>query len=336
MILRFVIPTIVFLCTMDVAAQRAIPIGALPGHYNGGFAGEAGSARLASYAFLNHSNNSYFLNSTSSGYAVSFDTFLKKISSGVGFSVGMENESKTRSGTLVSIAFAPKISFKGKYTFSPFIDLSYDRSQFNFPDDYVAGFPSEFVTHDFKIRSGFLLNSTRSYIGLTAYVADYATELSLVDGQLMMDEKWRTFSDMSYTLQAGYTFQQTPVSKFSFTPQLAISYSHHLKYDYAISGPVRANAIALLDLNLMFRYTEFLIGINSTGLALGYQTDRLKLVFTNFYSINGSEGKELNLGNHTYFTTKPVNEWSAPKTYTGNISLRYIFKSKESPKMSGF
>ena len=86
------------------------------------------------------------------------------------------------------MTISPEISFKGKYTFAPFADVSYERLHTVLPYPVDPPFPSDFVTKDLQIRTGFLLNTSKAYIGLTADVANYTTDYST------FTEKWQVFS----------------------------------------------------------------------------------------------------------------------------------------------
>ena len=336
--------TAAFFCATESKSQIAVPIGTLPTYYNGGFAGEAGAPRVASFSYLQRSfsTNPRISRLSHHGTFISVDHFLKKIRSGVAFTAssqnfnrafmaGSENFNSNSNGAIVSMAISPKFSFKGKYTFAPFADFSYARFHTRWTND-PPNLTSDYVTHNFKIQSGFLINSARAYLGVSANVASYATEVST------MEEKWRTLSNMVYTLQAGHTFQRTPESKFSFTPQLALSFMSYSFMSYQNNGnimtKVRVNVINLMDLNLMCRYGKLIGGINSSGLVLGYQTEKFRLQMTNFYSGILRYGNTIEITDHTWFNTKPYIAY--PETYTGNIALRYVFRKKETVKLPGF
>jgi hypothetical protein len=300
--------TAIICCTLQLEAQRTLPIGALPTKYNGGFAGEAGTTRVASFSYLKYSGDLQGVGFSHSniGTLISVDHFLKKMRSGIAVTAGLENYYSAASVSGVSAVLSPKFSFKGKYTFAPFVDFSYGRFH-NGSQQRVIIAPtptSDFVMNNFKTKSGFLINSRRAYIGLSVDVVNYGMDYNA------LKEKWRTLSEMTYVIQTGYTFQQTPESKFSFTPQLAFSIARHRVYDPASFDSRRARSTTdLIDLNLMFRYGKYIGGSNIFGLVLGYQTDKFKLQVSNAYLL---------------------------KFYTGSISLRYVFKKIESVKMPGF
>src|SRR5688500_13959102 len=113
-------------CSSEIYAQN-FPLGALPAWYNGGFAGEAGELRVASYSFFEKGNISYASSwygsqILSGGSYVSIDKFLKKIHSGIAFTAGYRGIKDYHMTRSASLTVSPKFSFKGKYTFAPFVD----------------------------------------------------------------------------------------------------------------------------------------------------------------------------------------------------------------------
>jgi hypothetical protein len=331
---------IVLICfgSNKLAAQwRDVPIGALPTYYNGGFAGEAGVPRLTSFSyvertFANRFNGGGYSQLQGGGTFLSADHFLKRLSTGIEFTGGVEasGDFSTSRTTFGSLAISPKISFKGKYTFAPFVDLSYERTAVNLSNDvYSPTIPDSFVIKDVNIRGGFLVNSSRAYLGLAATFANCRTDY------YTFKENWTTFANLKFVLQTGYTFQRTPDAKFSFTSQLVLSsYRVNSHYDSVKQEIAKRNVVSLLDLNLMFRYDKWIAGINSAGVVLGYQTNRFKIQITNHYTRRGTEGKSFELSDKTVFHFRQGTPF--PGHYTGSISLRYVFRKIENPKMSGF
>ncbi|MDO1449144.1 hypothetical protein Q0590_22900 [Rhodocytophaga aerolata] len=102
-------------------------------------------------------------------------------------------------------------------------------------------------------------------------------------------------------LQLGYTFQRRSTSKFTFTPQLLLSISK-----FHSTAPLR---LQFEDIIINFRYQQFIWGGNNRGIHLGWQTDQLRILFTNSLGIGGGSGT-----NHF--------------RYIGNLSVRYILSSK--------
>jgi hypothetical protein len=321
--------TVIFFRTVELRAQQAVPIGALPTYFNGGFAGEAGVPRMANFSFLSRDLSSGSVpNYDGAGSFISIDHFLKKIGSGVAFTAGDLKSSSLSKEAFVSVAISPKFSLQGKYTFAPFADFSYSR----FHDTYSPGvtfsnFPLDVVKRDFKIKSGFLINTDRAYVGLSADLVNYSTDI------YTNRETWRIFSNIQYTVQTGYTFQRTPKSKFSFTPQLALSYYHYKNYNPLRGVTYKENVIDLMDLSLMLRYSKFVAGVNNNGIILGYHTDKFRLQVGNTYSGIIKGDKTINISDHIHVNTQPY--YTSPHKYTGSVSVRYVFR-KEPAKMPGF
>lgn len=117
------------------------------------------------------------------------------------------------------------------------------------------------------------------------------------------------------TLQAGYTFQRSTESKFSFTPQIMVRaigdrYNHYTnsdyffeEFEYTFDRPYSL----LLRYNLNFRYSKFIGGLNNAGVHVGFQNDRLRVMVTN---------------------RGLLNFFQPGSSYNGNLSFRYVFKEK--------
>ena len=317
---------IALLCSVKLQAQWHTPIGALPTRYNGGFAGEAGEPRLSFFSFVESGPRNYVNNAHSiyTGSFISVDHFLKKIRSGVAFTVGQsitKNWGIDSRVTSLSLAISPKFSVKGKYTFAPFADFTFSHGDHEFdPTRYPDFYHS---SNAFNLKTGFLLNSQKAYVGLSTNILGYYSRGSLY-----------FFSNMAYYLQAGYRFQRTPESKFSFTPQLLISY-HRPSFENPMTNQHETyNFISLADLNLTFRYKKFIAGLNNSGIMFGYQNNKFKLQVTNYYTDRISLNGRWELSDHTTAFTRILP--NGPDTYTGNISLRYIFKKDPPAKMQNF
>lgn len=324
-----------FLLFANKLQAQDAPIGALPTRYNGGFAGEAGELRVASFSYLEYSWHNYTIPSwpdhtTNSGTFISVDHFLKKLGSGVAITAGQEGNGHTYRGTSTSLAISPKISLNGKYTIAPFADFSFSRKNYIVSEEVqdTLNLPANCNLNDFRIKTGLLANSSKAYAGISA-------EILQNSNALIINRTYNRFlSNMKYTLQAGYTFQRTPESKTSFTTQLAVSYGKFGGEDYPIQKIYKWENLNLLDLNLMFRYKKFISGINSTGFVLGCQSSKFKLQISNFYTKRVQFGERVTI--YSYLEKKDVNTNSTTKTYTGSISLRYIFRKNPSVNTPGF
>jgi hypothetical protein len=280
--------------------QVEIPLGALPMQYNSSFAGEAGGPRISSsfgYGIKRYAsvlaNSAYYLSHSYILYT-SYDQFIPKLRTGIGFTAGVDGSSATNGaskGTYVAFAIAPKFPIKGKVTISPSIDVRYSsyKGLSDFIDDKWRTKGNSFTT-----RAGLLINTPKFYIGYSAnMLSNSAIEYTYHDS---------TFSGVSpkgFTsfLQMGYTFQRSSESNFSFTPQLLFQIgSANTYYGH---GLVHLEAV-----NLNFRYKKFIWGISNAGLHVGLQTKKFKAAVANSFGFSSSSN-----------------------LYGVNLSLRYTFKS---------
>jgi hypothetical protein len=253
--------------------------------FNGSFAGEAEALRLNTFFSYVHENDYSEVNSI-----VSLDKFLPGIKSGIGVIIGGStsvydpNPQRWKENNFhIRGAVAPKFSIKGKYTISPSLDFGYGRSDVKYnlrPQDNRQ-------TNRLFSRVGLLFNTNKYYVGYSTLLISHHwdnKEKSLFNG----------FGYISI-LQAGYTFQRSTKSKFSFTPQIAFvihEYKRTNWTDFVFPGLI----------NFTFRYDKYIAGINNTGFHLGLQTEKLRVMVSN---------------NPFLFDQVFAN---------GNLSLRYIFK----------
>jgi hypothetical protein len=314
------------LCAIHSRAQQ-IPVGALPTTYNGGFAGEAGAMRIASYSSLDYNRiaRSDGRHWGSAGTSISVDNFIAKIRSGIAITAGYNAAGSVYSNHSISMAISPKFSYKGKITFAPFADFSFDYDKIRFPDFPSSSYPTNYNANSYGIRTGFLINSAKAYLGLSANVLDYATATTP-----LIKDRLRFLSEMSYQVQTGYTFQRTPESKFSFTPQIVVSYAHFSFEDQQNHVTKKYTAISLIDFNMMFRYKKLITGFNCNGIVLGYQNSRFKLQIAGFHT-KSYFTKFMKISEKTHFQTT----WFVAAPWSGSVSLRYIF-NKKTLKMPGF
>jgi hypothetical protein len=181
---------VILIASSTFLNAQSIPVGSIPIFYNGGFAGEAGAARIAGFSYFESGGKSR----PSISNIISYDNFFKSTRLGIGVMVGQSNVVYDfySQNSFAKISLSPKFSFKGKYTFAPFLDLS------------LGGLNA-------SGGAGVLINSLNGYIGLT-----FSSMLNAV-----------RHSNTVYFpfIQAGYTFRRTPESKFSFTPQMALGYT---------------------------------------------------------------------------------------------------------------
>lgn len=286
-------PSIVF-------SQSYLPVGIMPMEYNSSFAGSAGNARISSNTYYRPLNDEYSQGSQFGFYA-SYDKFLPKLRSGIGFKTSgitssysgsyFDSDSKSKGRVFnFSVILAPKISVKGKYTISPSLELGYnnnyrhstwqDKGIFRNWKDTRSGFTS---------MASILFNASNYYFGYMARI--YQDKRSYYSDS---DE-----FDFYSAFQFGYSFQKSIDSKFSFTPQLVF--------------PLVANSRSFEwywpAYNLSFRYNHFIISaINQfntsypIGFQLGWQKNGWRILVSN-------EFKDV----------------SREDQYTANLSLRYVF-----------
>ncbi|MBD0256377.1 MAG: type IX secretion system membrane protein PorP/SprF [Cytophagales bacterium] len=283
-------------CTGAYGQQTTgLPLGALPMQYNSGFAGEAGSPRISTNVGLIAGRGTY-----GRGYhlSASYDQFIAALRSGIGVSVHQyrtDNAYYATNAYGFSAAIAPKISLGGKWTLSPSLDLSYYGGR-SVARDIAGGGNAE--TERWRSRAGLLFNTSKFYVGYSVAVVDHLS-MRFANG---VAESGRPYRLTSY-LQIGYTFQRSPESNFSFTPQLTLATGTSQYQSFAYNDRIGINYFEAFHLN--FRYKQFLWGVNNMGVHVGWQSHRVKVMASN--SI-GVAGKHIDPG------------------YTGNISLRYLFK----------
>jgi hypothetical protein len=194
-----------------------VPLGTLPMQYNPSFAGQAGSPRVSSNIQYTQNRNNYYFRSRGFGAVASYDQFIPAIRSGVGITVGYSNsqtninnvygllyDKGTSNGTLVSIAFAPKISLKGKYTISPSIELTYGAVGVSHMLNRVRVIDSLFyipdTQHGINSSAGILFNTPKLYIGYTVSLLRRTIGDSRFNPVNMLPRDW-----FYSNLQAGYT-----------------------------------------------------------------------------------------------------------------------------------
>lgn len=265
------------LTSFSQAFSQFAPIGSIPTIYNPGFAGEAGVPRIATNSILAaHSNT----RSTTYMNCISYDNFFKKIRSGVSITAGQRAEySKDESQAITprfekyiaTIGISPKFSFRGKYTIAPFVDFSLTSvdkllNYFTY-DSPVREY--NFQHKAFLSRTGFLINSAKAYVGLTVTVLE-----SKFDEKKPVDDPVRSSLEQNVDaiFQAGYTFQRSPDSDHSFTPQIAIRWDKNAR-----------RRIGLHDVSLIWRYKKFIYGMSVPGIAMGYQNDRIRFLVSQWF-----------------------------------------------------
>lgn len=297
-----VFPTTVF--------SQYLPVGLMPMEYNSSFAGSAGNSRIYSNTYYRPLSEEYSKGSQFGFYA-SYDKFLPKLRSGIGFKTSgitssysgsyyySDAKSKLRVFNFSAI-IAPKISIKGKYTISPSLELGYNNNLFQFNyfqfiyDDQIGErIQGEHIQNRFSSRASILFNASNYYLGYMVRI--YQSKRSYYSDS---DD-----FDFYSAFQFGYSFQKSIVSKFSFTPQLVF--------------PLVANSNSIEwywpAYNLSFRYEHLIIGaINQFNIAypigfqLGWQKNGWRILLSNQFK-------------------DPYTNETNKVDYTANFSLRYIF-----------
>jgi hypothetical protein len=316
--------------------QNDVPLGAMPMQYNSSFAGQAGSPRVSSN--LQYLQHRVFFRTTLFKAVASYDQFIPAIRSGVGITVGynagqttigsglsgLSFDKATSDGTSVTIAFAPKISLKGKYTISPSIDFTYAATEINRTLNQIPVIDNrdDIIGQQQGINSnaGILFNTNKLYIGYSMSILRRTIGDSQYNPANIRQRSW-----FYSNLQAGYTFQKNSESKFSFTPQIVV---YLVKYNYS-----PRISIGLQAFNANFRYKQFIWGVNDGGVYyytrgnykrqltemggvhIGWQTDKFRVMFTNSYS-----------------RKRTYEEFD----YRGNLSFRYILGSKDQKSGRGW
>ncbi|MCU0355175.1 MAG: hypothetical protein MUD08_15770 [Cytophagales bacterium] len=287
----------VFLIIYASRAQH-IPLGALPMQFNSSFAGESGAPRL------NH-NLSIQTPGTHVGTQVlnyaSYDQFVPQIRTGVGASVSYSNEagnarmSQSAFATegaaySVSLAVAPKLSMKGKYTLSPSVEVLYGRYQSEYNNWPTAELPQKIEGERLLGRASLLFNSQKWYVG-ASYLAPLSSETRYrIAGISGVDPL-----TPSFYWQFGYTFQRRPESKFSVTPQVVF------RTGWVTNQLFEQFRLTAFMLNL--RYGKFVWGLNNAGFHVGLQSDRMRLLISQFASRDFEQ-----------------------TSYVGSLSFRYVLK----------
>lgn len=307
------------------------PLGMMPMQYNPSFAGQTGGPRISASFKYGFNKASYFLPSQTLNHSlISYDQFIPAIRSGIGISAGHYNymlkyadnmsgtglrfDKASSSGSVVTFSFAPKISLKGKYTISPSIDFSYAIDDINYTLKQQPAVDTLFPSgkrYSIQSRAGILFNTNKLYLGYSVNVVR-----QVVSRSYYYPISSPIKAKLESYLQAGYTFQGSSEAKFSFTPQVVIQlskYNRETRMDYALEA-----------FNFNFRYKQFIWGINDGGIHtvnrresslwaqggihIGWQTDKFRIVLTN-----------------SYIPDKNRDVYS----YTGHLSLRYIFTTNQ-------
>jgi hypothetical protein len=313
----------IFLITSSLNLWAQAPIGHLPTQYNGGFAGEAGAPRLSFHSYVMAYRSSDYI--PSYGSYLSYDNFFRKIRSGISLTFGRTNSNyyfgKT-DGYSTRVSISPKFSFNGKYTLAPFVTYSLTGgiSKFGPRPDGSSPEINEAKSLTGDAQAGVLFNSSKWYIGLT--IASRFFQHTLYrDFPTSNTSYYYGVPKVRFSMQAGYTFQRTPESKFSVTPQITLTPFRYRYTSNVIFGQttvpekISVSGVSAV-MNLMFRYNKIVAGVNNgfridkdlletwkdPDIILGYQTKNFRVLLNQNFSKHG--------------------------TYNGQLSIRYIMKSR--------
>lgn len=274
------------MCEKTIAQSRWV--GIMPMEFNPSFAGNSGENRCVAFGAYTNSRSGfksigpnrykYFRREDSPTISFSYDNFISKLASGIGFYMSwIKSISGTRNieypytnftALKMGINISPKISIRGKYTIAPSIGLNYRYLRYiNVPGariDYLVAFKSDI----FYISTGLLFNTKNFYIGYTYYL-----------GPVPIGDRYRSFDDESYpadkpynNIQAGYKYQKNKESKTSYTIQAVISMKR--KFDWSDL----VNNVAFV-----FKYKKILLGIahaDGYNLGIGYQSGRVRFFYS--------------------------------------------------------
>lgn len=273
------------LCSNFCYGQRA-PLGSMPMEYNSSFAGEGKFPRINSN--FSYAGERYYYRDLR--FQTSYDQFIPAIRSGIGITAGTGRASyrgDTRFfHSSFGIAIAPKLSLGGNITISPSLDYHYFKQESS-GNHEITGF---------RTRGAILINTSKFYIG---WSVDLYRKFNSNDSTFSLSYNFP--KDIRSFIQMGYTFQRSPESKFSFTPQILFIIDKSWPQKKYYIGP------ELIMLN--FRYNKFLWGASSAGPHVGWQTENMKVMLSkNFSWLN-------------YF---PFENSNNPV----QLSFRYAFKEK--------
>ena len=292
----------------------AQPLGVIPTQYNGSFAGGVNDPRINTDFEYHRQNPINHYSATTS-----YDQMIPAIRSGIALSASYYSSnyktstlSSKSDGYNIYFAVAPKFSLqekgslKGKFTISPSIDIRYYSSGSTLswqPNENWPDSVSQTNVEGFSSRLGILMNTRNYYVGYSARLLNFNTQSKNIG------EGYN--SGFYSTLQAGYSYQKKPDSKFSITPEIAITLNTNPDFPGKFKDKTD---FFIADYNLRFRYDKLLWGIargmrgvaegtKVPSLQLGYQQDSWRVLTTHGFE----DG------------------------YSGNLSFRNIFKKSDDP-----
>jgi len=283
--MKFFFLTFAFICGSFQNLQAQSQITALPLEYNPSNAGFTGGGRLSIYAGTQpKSNKNEFQIGTKSLHstAVSYDHFIQKISTGIGFQTAYMGESigpaeydygsflnadyipgyysSSMNGYNFLAAVSPKISFRGKYTLAPGFSFEYSNLAVNTKFSQLYLYPeANYNLEKYKYTVGILLNTKNYYLGYSSQVY-YKLKGTLNE----------VHYQFPYSLfQAGCVLKRSNKSKFIFTPTLLMRVRN-----FDITGYKKLSLL----INLNFKYKKIIWGV-MPGIMAGYQGESFTFQF---------------------------------------------------------
>jgi hypothetical protein len=301
----FLMIVVIGMCEKTSAQSRWI--GIMPMEFNPSFAGNTGGHRIVALGGYEHSGGRAkqtsptssvgFIKLNSPLASISYDNFISKIGSGIGFymssrkySAGTkedENSYTSFDALKAGLIISPKISIRGKYTIAPSIGLNYKKLRYDSqPSEFLMDFdsinyrPEQYKSDFFYLTAGLLFNTENFYVGYAHYLPTFngaGQKNSFYEERYISYNKQNYYySDKQYgIIQAGYKFQKSKDSKSSYLLQKMVWTNHKLDLI----------TLFISNLSFTFKYRKVLLGVSTTDHLLGgvgFQTSKIKI----FYSQN--------------------------------------------------
>lgn len=258
-----------------------------PLYLNPSFAGSADRSRIA-LSYRNQWNNTY------QTYHFSYDQVINAIHGGAGLIVYNDNSREVLNVFYTGLVYAPKFNVSSSLSISPSVKVGYRRTSIN-PNNLKLGeivdrYREEsgiFQASDaFKtnnnadISIGFMLNTNDFYAG---FAIDHVNKpnVSLVEGG-------KDILPSKHIVQAGYTYQESESSNFSFSANALYQYqalhtivqtNFTFRYRWALAGFGVAGSTALYFTGILGFYSKrFVVGYTYDYFtnAIGYVVQKVK------------------------------------------------------------
>lgn len=281
------------ICEKTFAQSRWI--GIMPMEFNPSFAGNSGGHRLVTFAGYTYTRSGVgrskgdysnrFDKESTPILAFSYDNFISKLSTGIGFFASCSEGSSVAnfkfSGLKTGIVISPKISFKGKYTIAPSLGLTYKYFGFSFDD-----FDSNRIKGKYdalNLSAGLLFNTERFYLGYSYYFRPIKGNDTFIYYEDIKQSD--AFTKLYGIVQTGFKYQRNKESVTSYSLQAAVrvdkyfewtnlfnNLSFTVKHKKVLFGAATAEGLDYL-LNGLPAKDAIYAGI-------GYQTSKLKIFYS--------------------------------------------------------